>query len=85
MVQGVLNWVGQPSVGQDPFKFEARLYAELFKSLDPSDLGDSWMEDLNPESEIVVKNAFACTQLSKAQHGDRYAFCCWICLELRIC
>ena len=71
-LQGVLNWVGQPAAGQEPFKFEARLYSELFKSLDPSDLGDAWMEDLNPESETVIKGAYASTQLSRAQRGDRY-------------
>ena len=74
-VQGVLNWVGQPAAGQEPFRFEARLYSELFNSLDPSDLGDAWMEDLNPDSETVIKGAYACTQLSTAQPGDRYDTC----------
>ena len=74
-VQGVLNWVGQPAAGQEPFRFEARLYSELFNSLDPSDLGDAWMEDLNSDSETIIKGAYACTQLSKAQPGDRYDTC----------
>ncbi|KAK9864032.1 hypothetical protein WJX84_000961 [Apatococcus fuscideae] len=30
------------------------------------------MEDLNPTSETVIKGAYACTQLSKAQPGDRF-------------
>jgi hypothetical protein len=32
---------------------------------------DDWLEDLNPESLVVVKGAYATPELAKAQPGDR--------------
>lgn len=71
--KGVLNWVGQPSPGKLPTTFEARLYSELFKSKSPAEL-ENWLEDLNPESEVVVKGGFLSTRLEKAQVGERFQF-----------
>lgn len=34
-LQGVLHWVGQPQPGQDPPRFEARLYDRLFTTQTP--------------------------------------------------
>lgn len=50
--KGVLHWVGEDSV-----EFEARLYSTLFKSEDPSSLKTDWLEDLNKDSEVVIKGA----------------------------
>ncbi len=34
-MQGVLHWVGQPKAGQEPARFEARLYDRLFSTQTP--------------------------------------------------
>ena len=34
-MQGVLHWVGQPKAGQEPARFEARLYVRLFSTQTP--------------------------------------------------
>ena len=70
-LQGVLSWVGQPQPGQDPPSFEARLYDVLFKSPEPAGLGDAWLQDLNPQSEVVLTGALASPPLAAAQPGDR--------------
>ena len=72
-MQGVLSWVSALSPGNEPATFEARLYEPLFKSHNPSDLGDAWLEDLNPESLTVIPNALAPTRLANARVGDRCA------------
>lgn len=49
--KGVLHWVGS----NDAVAFQARLYSMLFKSADPGAVKDhDWLEDINPESEVVV-------------------------------
>jgi glutaminyl-tRNA synthetase len=71
-VQGVVNWVGQPAPGVEPATFEARLYDVLFTSESPGELeGDTWLDDLNPESLLVVQSALASPALARAQIGDR--------------
>ncbi|KAL4447374.1 hypothetical protein ABPG77_007407 [Micractinium sp. CCAP 211/92] len=69
--KGVLNWVGQPAPGKEPPTFEARLYDVLFKSQNPASAED-WLADLNPDSLVVVKGAYATPELAKAQPGDRF-------------
>lgn len=34
-MQGVLHWVGQPRPGQEPARFQARLYDRLFSTQTP--------------------------------------------------
>lgn len=70
-MQGVLNWIGEPSPGVKPFEFEARLYEPLFKSEDPARLGDDWIEDLNPLSKLVLKGALGSPPLARAGLGSR--------------
>ncbi len=36
-----------------------------------SALQDDWLGDLNPESLVAVKGAYATPELAKAQPGDR--------------
>lgn len=53
--KGVLNWISQPWNGPMPIKIEARLYDLLFTCESPSSLPDnSWLDQLNPHSEIIV-------------------------------
>lgn len=70
-MQGVLSWVAQPTPGTEPASFEARLYEPLFRSANPSELGDSWMDDVNPESLTTVTGALAPPRLANAHVGDR--------------
>lgn len=79
--KGVLSWVGEPSPGVKPFEFEARLYGPLFKSESPGSLpvpegGDknSWLDDVDPASEEIVRGAFGSTPLADAKPGDRFQF-----------
>lgn len=67
--KGVLNWVGQPSPGREPPKFEARLYDQLFKS--PS-LPEDWLGDINPDSLQVIKGAYATPRLASSKPGERF-------------
>lgn len=47
---------------------------QLFMSQSPADLGDGWLEDLDPESEKIVKGGFISTHLVSAKPGDRFQF-----------
>ncbi|PRW56443.1 glutamine--tRNA ligase [Chlorella sorokiniana] len=69
--KGVLNWVGQPAPGKEPPTFEARLYDVLFKGQNPAAL-DDWLGDLNPESLVAVKGAYATPELAQAKPGERF-------------
>ena len=71
VAQGVLSWVAQPTPGTEPAKFEARLYEPLFKSPNPAELGDAWLDDLNPESLTATTQALAPPRLANARVGDR--------------
>jgi glutaminyl-tRNA synthetase len=71
-LQGVLSWVGQPAVGQEPPSFEARLYDVLFKTASVAETGDDWLSDLNPDSLTVVSGALATQRLAAAPPGSRY-------------
>ena len=70
-VQGVLSWVAQPQPGTEPASVEARLYEPLFKSANPSELGDAWLDDLNPDSLSVIPHALVPPRLANAHVGDR--------------
>ena len=75
-LQGVLSWVGQPKPGQPPPSFEVRLYDVLFKSPEPASLGDAWLQDLSPDSEVVLRGALASPPLAAAKIGDRWVPLC---------
>jgi len=57
--KGVIHWVAEPAPGVKPPALEARLYDVLFRSEDPASLGDTWLEDMNPESEVVLRGGLA--------------------------
>ncbi|PWA94559.1 glutamine-tRNA ligase, putative / glutaminyl-tRNA synthetase, putative / GlnRS [Artemisia annua] len=70
---GVLHWVAEPSPGVDPLKVEVRLFDKLFKSEDPGKL-DNWLDDLNPESKVVIPCAYGVPSLKFAEVGDKFQF-----------
>lgn len=67
--KGVLHWVGDDAV-----EFEARLYSTLFKSADPSALKDEWLDDLNKESEVVVKGSMIEASVKDSSIGTTVQF-----------
>ncbi|GJS95885.1 glutamine--tRNA ligase-like protein [Tanacetum coccineum] len=69
VMQGVLHWVD----GVDPLKVEVRLFNKLFKSENPGEL-DNWLDDLNPESKVVIPCAYAARSLKSAEVGDKFQF-----------
>ena len=71
LVQGVLSWVGQAVPGQEPPRFEARLFDKLFMTSCVADLEDDWLEDVNPHSLTIVEGALATPRLAAALPGDR--------------
>ncbi|KAK4376445.1 hypothetical protein RND71_002741 [Anisodus tanguticus] len=71
--KGVLHWVAEPSPGVDPLKVEVRLFDRLFRSENPAEL-DDWLGDLNPESKVVIQNAYAVPSVRTAALGDRFQF-----------
>ncbi|GKC65825.1 glutamine--tRNA ligase-like protein, partial [Tanacetum coccineum] len=66
---GVLHWVD----GVDPLKVEVRLFNKLFKSENPGEL-DNWLDDLNPESKVVIPCAYGVRSLKSAEVGDKFQF-----------
>ncbi|KAK9750411.1 hypothetical protein RND81_02G194900 [Saponaria officinalis] len=71
--KGVLHWVAEPSPGVDPLKVEVRLFEKLFLSENPAEL-DDWLADLNPNSKVVIPNAYAVPELQSAVLGHRFQF-----------
>ncbi|KAF0982008.1 hypothetical protein FDP41_011869 [Naegleria fowleri] len=53
-----IHWLAQPAPGVDPITAEVRLYEKLFTVDDLDEVGDKWMDYINPKSEIVIQNAF---------------------------
>ena len=66
-VKGVIHWVsadhGAPA--------EIRLYDRLLKT---PQAGENWKEDLNPDSLVVIDNAFVEASLADAEAGVQYQF-----------
>lgn len=71
--KGVLHWVAEPSPGVDLLKVEVRLFEKLFLSENPAEL-DDWLADLNPQSKLVIPNAYAVPTLRNATVGDSFQF-----------
>ena len=53
-----IHWLAQSAPGVDPIKAEIRLYEKLFTCDDLDEVGDKWLDFINPNSEIVKPNAF---------------------------
>jgi glutaminyl-tRNA synthetase len=55
---------------------EVRIYDHLFSTVDPDDVpeGGNFIDNLNPESLVVMKSAKLEQGLDKAKPGDRFQF-----------
>ncbi|KAK4430229.1 Glutamine--tRNA ligase, cytoplasmic [Sesamum alatum] len=71
--KGVLHWVAEASPGVNPLKVEVRLFDKLFLSENPAEL-DDWLGDLNPNSKVVIPDAYAVPSLKNAAVGDSFQF-----------
>ncbi|KAL5194765.1 Glutamine--tRNA ligase [Glycine soja] len=71
--KGVLHWVAQPSPGVDPLKVEVRLFERLFLSENPAEL-DNWLGDLNPNSKVIIPDAYGVSSIQNAKVGDNFQF-----------
>ncbi|KAK4409619.1 Glutamine--tRNA ligase, cytoplasmic [Sesamum angolense] len=71
--KGVLHWVAEASPGVNPLKVEVRLFDKLFLSENPAEL-DDWLGDLNPNSKVVITDAYAVPSLKNAAVGDKFQF-----------
>jgi len=71
-VQGTLHWVSAAHA-QDA---EVRLYDWLFASDNPDDLeeGETWLDNLNPDSLIALSSCKVEPSLAETQPGDHYQF-----------
>jgi glutaminyl-tRNA synthetase len=64
-VKGNLHWVSGAAPGAAPPAVEVRLYDHLFSTTAPGSTGD-WEAELNPASEVVLRDALAAPQLLEA-------------------
>eukprot|EP00727_Mastigamoeba_balamuthi_P007969 m51a1_g3793 putative glutamine-trna ligase (828) ;mRNA; r:187529-190853 len=71
--KGYVHWVAQPRPGVDPLTAEVRLYEPLFMSERPDEITD-WQADLNPTSEVILKNVFVDETLRNAKPMTGYQF-----------
>ena len=71
-VKGVIHWV--PAEGS--VECEVRLYDRLFRSAQPekSEEGGSFLDNINPDSLVVLKGCRAEPSLAQAQPEDRFQF-----------
>ena len=71
-VKGVIHWV--PAEGS--VECEVRLYDRLFRSAQPekSEEGGSFLDNINPDSLVVLQGCRAEPSLAKAQPEDRFQF-----------
>lgn len=70
-VKGTIHWV---SIGH-ALPVEVRLYDRLFTVEDPAGADfEDIKELLNPESEVIIPNAYAEEWLANAEVGDHYQF-----------
>ncbi|MBN1874208.1 MAG: glutamine--tRNA ligase/YqeY domain fusion protein [Anaerolineae bacterium] len=71
-VRGTLHWVSVPHA----LESEVRVYANLFSKEDPYDLpeGGSFMDNLTPDSLILLKGCKAEPALAETQVFDHYQF-----------
>lgn len=71
-VKGVIHWV--PAA--ESVECEVRLYDRLFRTADPdkADDGGTFLENVNPESLVVLKGCRAEPSLAAATSDERYQF-----------
>ena len=71
-VKATLHWVS----AEHAIEAEVRLYDRLFLKRDPLDVpeGHDWLENLNPNSLIVLQGCKLEPSLAEAEPGDRFQF-----------
>ena len=71
-VKSTIHWVP----AEHAIEAEVRLYDNLFKVENPNDApeGGDWMDNLNPDSLVVIPNAKLEPSLAEAAAGARYQF-----------
>ncbi|MBB3104492.1 glutamine--tRNA ligase/YqeY domain fusion protein [Azomonas macrocytogenes] len=71
-VKGVIHWVP----AQDSIECEVRLYDRLFRSPNPekTEEGGSFLDNINPDSLVVLKGCRAEPSLRLATQEDRFQF-----------
>uniref|UniRef100_A0A1J3JIF9 Glutamine--tRNA ligase n=1 Tax=Noccaea caerulescens TaxID=107243 RepID=A0A1J3JIF9_NOCCA len=73
--KGVLHWVSESSSpGKELLKVEVRKFEKLFNSENPAELNDDWLTDINPDSKVVVSDAYALSSIKDAVVGDTFQF-----------
>eukprot|EP01101_Sappina_pedata_P001268 TRINITY_DN11369_c0_g1_i1.p1 TRINITY_DN11369_c0_g1~~TRINITY_DN11369_c0_g1_i1.p1 ORF type:complete len:773 (+),score=368.15 TRINITY_DN11369_c0_g1_i1:30-2321(+) len=72
--KGHIHFVGSPAPGKEPQRAEIRLYDHLFKSANPAELGDNWLDDINPHSLVVCKDAFIDNFVASHSVEDKLQF-----------
>ncbi len=71
-VQGVIHWVS----AEHALQAEVRLYETLFSKLDPDDVepGQTYLDNINPQSLVTLSNARVEPILAEADSGDIFQF-----------
>ncbi|EFC36745.1 predicted protein [Naegleria gruberi] len=67
-----IHWLSQSAPGVDPMKAEVRLYEKLFTCDDLDEVGDEWLNYINPNSEIIKPNAFVDPYFQDAKNRAVY-------------
>jgi glutaminyl-tRNA synthetase len=70
---GHIHWVSVTDPHSLPSSVQLNLYEKLFLSENPNEK-ENWLEDLNPNSLVIVHNAFVDVSVCNATVGDRFQF-----------
>ncbi|PPJ49820.1 hypothetical protein CBER1_03358 [Cercospora berteroae] len=65
-----IHWVGESKAHNSPIKAECRIFNALFKTTKPNELdwkSGGYYDDVNPESEVIYKNALVEVGLREIQ------------------
>ena len=69
-VKGTLHWVSE----QYGVCAEIRLYDRLFTVPVPEKAGEAWLDNLNPDSEVIIRNCIVEPGLSSAEAESNFQF-----------
>ena len=69
-VKGTSHWVSRDHA----VKAEVRQYDKLFKAENPGEATGNYLDDLNPDSLVVIENAYVEEEAKKAKVGDYLQF-----------
>ncbi len=69
-VKGTSHWVSRDHA----IKAEVRQYDKLFKAENPGEATGNYLDDLNPESLVVIENAYIEKEAENARVGDYLQF-----------